>query len=216
MLLLHHDEKQAKFTLEEAGWGTVQLRAYFRADSLWWGEGCAATGACFTYSSKAGAMRGLKREEERGFQELTGGEWNEDPPCLAALHGPLLIKGSFAQNQGAHTHCRCEKQGRGKAEIAKGNGRLRKGPPREPLGCSMEAPAPSAKNPGQDPEKGWVEHSLACRWRKLGTSPIALEDKVCGRQGRWDRSGPWLLFPLLWQGWCPRREWVWGGWEAGT
>lgn len=75
MLLLHHDEKPAKFTLEEAEWGTVQLRAYFHADSLWWGEGCAATGTCFTYRGKEGAMQGLKREEEedsRSFQGVSG------------------------------------------------------------------------------------------------------------------------------------------------
>lgn len=48
-------------------------------------------------------------------------------------------------------------------------------------------PPPHAKNTRQDPEKGWVEQGLACRCRKLGTSPIALEYKVCGRQGHWGK-----------------------------
>ena len=54
-----------------------------------------------------------------------GGEWNETPPCPAALHLPFLIKDSSAQrSQGVHTDCRCENLGRDEAGIAKGNGRV--------------------------------------------------------------------------------------------
>lgn len=54
-----------------------------------------------------------------------GGEWNETPPCPAALHLPFLIKDSSVQrSQGVHTDCKCENHGRDKAGIAKGNGRV--------------------------------------------------------------------------------------------
>lgn len=61
------------------------------------GMGCASAGTCFMYSPKADAAGGLKKVEESRFQKLTRDEWNGDPPCLAVLSHPLLIKGGSAQ-----------------------------------------------------------------------------------------------------------------------
>lgn len=55
-------EKREEFSLEEAEWGTVQLRVYFHADSLWgvgWGVHAQAPASC--NSLKAGTMGGLKK-----------------------------------------------------------------------------------------------------------------------------------------------------------